>query len=235
MSISSVSDRHGRKLLLAMLLPFIVIVLLWLIEITGLILSFDLSKYGIRPLHAEGLPGVILAPLIHSGFKHLFNNSLPLFFLLTLLFYFYPARAFRIVIYIWLLTGILVWLTGRDSIHIGASGLVYGLATFHFFSGIIRNNLRLTALSLLIVFLYGSMVWGIFPGIYSDVSWESHLSGFVSGILFSLVYRKEGPQHEENWPLEDDEDDKDADVLTNTAGSAPGTELSLENERERSN
>lgn len=92
------------------------------------------------------------------------------------------------------LTGILVWFGGREAWHIGASGLVYGLASFLFFSGIIRKYFRLVALSLLVVFLYGEMVWGIFPGVYKNVSWESHMLGFISGILLAIVYRKEGPQ-----------------------------------------
>ncbi len=88
----------------------------------------------------------------------------------------------------------MVWLWGREAWHIGASGLVYGLASFLFFSGIIRKYFRLIALSLLIVFIYGSMVWGLFPGVYKDVSWESHMLGFVSGVILAICYRKEGPQ-----------------------------------------
>ncbi len=108
------------------------------------------------------------------------------------------------------LTGILVWLAGRSAWHIGASGLIYGLASFLFFSGIIRKYFRLVALSLLIVFLYGSMVWGIFPNVYKEVSWESHMLGFISGIILAVVYRNEGPQKPVyEWPDEEDKTDND--------------------------
>jgi membrane associated rhomboid family serine protease len=140
------------------------------------------------------LPGILFSPFIHSGFKHLFDNSIPLFFLATALFYFYSEVALKVLSWTYFLTGLLVWIAGREAWHIGASGLVYGLASFLFFSGIIRRYFRLIALSLLIVFLYGSMVWGIFPGIYKNVSWESHMLGFFSGVALSVWYRKEGPQ-----------------------------------------
>ena len=98
-----------------------------------------------------------------------------------------------------------MWLAGRAAWHIGASGLVYGLASFLFFSGIIRRYFRLVALSLLIVFLYGSMVWGIFPGVYQNVSWESHMVGAFSGVILAILYRKEGPQQPKYEWMDDDE------------------------------
>ena len=110
------------------------------------------------------------------------------------LFFFYSEIALKVLSWTWILTGLLVWLGGREAWHIGASGLVYGLASFLFFSGIIRRYYRLVALSLLIVFMYGEMVWGIFPGVYQNVSWESHMLGFVSGIIIAVWYRKKGPQ-----------------------------------------
>lgn len=150
----------------------------------------------------------MFSPFIHSDFRHLFNNTLPLFFLWTALFYFYSEIAVKVSLWTWLLTGLSVWLAGRPAWHIGASGLIYGFASFLFFSGIIRKYFRLVALSLLIVFLYGSMVWGIFPDIYQGVSWESHMLGFISGIILSIVYRKEGPQEPLiEWPDEEEEEE----------------------------
>ena len=120
------------------------------------------------------------------------------------LFYFYSEVAIRVFSVTYLLTGLLVWLWGRTAWHIGASGLIYGLASFLFFSGLIRRYFRLIALSLLVVFLYGEMVWGIFPGIYKEISWESHMLGFISGILLAVWYRKEGPQRPVYEWMEDD-------------------------------
>lgn len=193
-----------------MLIPGVFVFLMWLVKIIEVLFDLDLSNFGIYPLSIKGLPGVIFSPFIHANFRHLFNNSLPLFFLGTALFYFYSEIAVKVSLWSYLLTGILVWLAGRSAWHIGASGLIYGLASFLFFSGIIRKYFRLVALSLLLVFLYGSMVWGIFPDVYKEVSWESHMLGFISGIILAVVYRNEGPQQPVyEWPDEEDETDND--------------------------
>ena len=197
---------YRKKLLLSIIIPGTFVFLMWLVKIIEVLFEIDLSEFGIYPLSAKGLPGIIFSPFIHADFKHLFNNSLPFFFLSVALFYFYSEVALKIFVWTFFLTGGLVWIAGRDAWHIGASGLVYGLASFLFFSGIIRRYFRLVALSLLIVFLYGSMVWGLFPDVYKNVSWESHMLGFLSGIFLSVLFRKEGPQEPVyNWDDEQDE------------------------------
>jgi membrane associated rhomboid family serine protease len=196
---------YRKKLLLNMIIPGIFIFFMWLVKIIEVLFETDLSGFGIYPLTARGAPGILFSPFIHADFKHLFNNSLPLFFLALALFYFYSEVAVKVFTWTFFLTGMLVWVAGREAWHIGASGLVYGLASFLFFSGIIRRHFRLTALSLLIVFLYGSMVWGIFPGMYKNVSWESHMLGFFSGVILSVLFRKEGPQQPANDWLDDEE------------------------------
>jgi membrane associated rhomboid family serine protease len=185
---------YRKKLLLSMIIPGIFVFMIWLVKIVEVLFEIDLSHYGIYPLTAQGLPGILFSPFIHADFTHLFNNSLPLFFLSVALFYFYSEVALKVFIWTYFLTGLLVWIAGRAAWHIGASGLVYGLASFLFFSGLIRRYFRLIALSLLIVFLYGSMVWGLFPGVYKNVSWESHMLGFFSGVVLAVLYRNQGPQ-----------------------------------------
>ena len=177
-----------------MIIPGIFVFLMWLVKIVEVLFEIDLSCFGIYPLTLQGLPGILFSPFIHADFHHLFNNSLPLFFLSIALFYFYSEVAVKVFISTYFITGLLVWIAGREAWHIGASGLVYGLASFLFFSGIIRRYFRLIALSLLIVFLYGSMVWGLFPGVYKSVSWESHMLGFFSGVVLSVWFRNQGPQ-----------------------------------------
>ncbi len=177
-----------------MIIPGIFVFLMWLVKIVEVLFELDLTRFGIYPLSLQGLRGILFSPFIHASFSHLFSNSLPLFFLSVALFYFYSEVAVKVFTWTFFLTGLLVWIAGRDAWHIGASGLVYGLASFLFFSGIIRKYFRLIALSLLIVFLYGSMVWGLFPGVYKNVSWESHMLGFFSGVVLAIWYRKEGPQ-----------------------------------------
>ena len=198
---------YRKKLLLCIIIPGVVVFFMWLVKIVEVLFEIDLSGFGIYPLTERGLLGILFSPFIHSGFKHLFDNSIPLFLLATALFYFYSEVALKVLIWTYFLTGFLVWIAGREAWHIGASGLVYGLASFLFFSGIIRRYFRLIALSLLIVFLYGSMVWGIFPGIYQNVSWESHMLGSFSGVALAIWYRKEGPQRPVYEWMEDEEEE----------------------------
>ncbi len=202
---------YRKKLLLSMIIPGIFIFLMWFIRIIEVLFNIDLSSLGIYPLTIIGLRGILFSPFIHADFTHLFNNSLPLFFLSVALFYFYSEVALKVFVWTFFLTGFLVWIAGRDAWHIGASGLVYGLASFLFFSGIIRRYFRLIALSLLIVFLYGSMVWGVFPGIYKNVSWESHMLGSFSGIFLAIWYRNQGPQRPVYEWMEEDEEETGGD------------------------
>ena len=196
-NISDISEEgsfYRKKFLLSIIIPLIFVFVMFLIKIIEVLFEIDLSDLGIYPRSLKGLAGIIVSPLIHDDFTHLFNNSLPLLLLSVALFYFYSEIAIKIFSITYILTGFLVWLWGREAWHIGASGLVYGLASFLFFSGLIRRHFRLIALSLLVVFLYGEMVWGLFPGIYKNISWESHMLGFFSGILLAVWYRREGPQ-----------------------------------------
>jgi membrane associated rhomboid family serine protease len=199
---------YRKKLLLSIIIPGIFVFLMWLVKIIEILFETDFSFLGIYPLEVKGLPGILFSPFIHEDFKHLFNNSIPLFLLSTAVFYFYSEVALKVSLWTCLLTGIFVWLAGRDAWHIGASGLIYGLTSFLFFSGIIRKYYRLIALSLLVVFLYGSMVWGMLPELYKNVSWESHMLGFISGIILAVWFRNEGPQRPVyEWLDEEDEEE----------------------------
>ncbi|PIE48830.1 MAG: rhomboid family intramembrane serine protease [Flavobacteriales bacterium] len=184
--------------------PLYLVLLLWIILWAELKFDLYFTKYGLYPRTSKGLQGVIFSPFIHSGVKHLFNNSVPLFVLLLSLFYFYRKIAFKILIYGTLLTGIFTWVIARPAYHIGASGVVYLLFSFLLFSGLIRRYYRLVAVSLIVIFLYGGMVWYILP-IKEDMSWEGHLSGFITGLLLAIIYRKHGPQPVKyDWGEEDE-------------------------------
>lgn len=171
----------------SLIFPLFFLITIWIIKIIEFILDISFAKYGIYPLKLSGLIGIITAPLIHGDFAHLISNSSSFFVLSIGLFYFYRKYAYRIFVMIYILEGIILWLTGRPSYHIGASGLVYGLAFFLFFSGILSKQKSLIAISLLVAFLYGSMIWGIFPT-QSHISWESHLIGGLLGVLFAAFY-----------------------------------------------
>jgi membrane associated rhomboid family serine protease len=220
--ISAEGAFYRKKLLLSMIIPGIFVFIMWLVKIIEILFDVDLSKFGIYPLTLKGLYGILFSPFIHADFTHLFNNSLPLFFLSIALFYFYSEVALKVFVWTYFLTGLLVWVAGRDAWHIGASGLVYGLASFLFFSGIIRRYYRLIALSLLIVFLYGSMVWGLFPGVYKNVSWESHMLGFISGVVLAVTFRNQGPQRPVYEWMEEEEEETGGEVEGENGGKGEG-------------
>jgi len=170
--------------------PIAFILLLWIVFWFEIRFNINLNKHGIYPKTFSGLQGVVFSPFIHSGIKHLYSNTIPLFVLSSALFYFYRPIAWKVLTFGILISGFLTWSFGRPSFHIGASGLIYVLASFTFFKGVFAKHYRLIALSLLVVFLYGSMVWNVLP-IKEGVSWEGHLSGLVTGLLFALFFRKE--------------------------------------------
>ncbi|AUC77493.1 rhomboid family intramembrane serine protease [Olleya sp. Bg11-27] len=170
--------------------PIAFIMLLWLIFAIEIRFGFSLNFLGIYPQKSSGLIGVVFSPFIHSGIEHLWHNTIPLFVLSTALFYFYRPIAFKILFYGIILSGFLTWCIGRPSYHIGASGLIYVLASFIFFKGVFAKHYRLIALSLLVAFLYGSMIWNTLP-LEEGISWEGHLSGLLVGLLFAMVFKKQ--------------------------------------------
>lgn len=190
----------------SLVFPVFFLAIIWGVKISGHILDAEITHLGIYPLTLKGLSGIILSPLIHADFSHLYANTVPFLTLGIGLFYFYNKIAYKIFFLIYITTGTWVWFSAREAYHIGASGIVYGLASFIFFSGIIRKDFRLTAVSLITVFLYGSMIWGIFP-IYRKISWESHLMGGIAGLLMAVFYRKEGPERVPySWESEPDDE-----------------------------
>ncbi|MFW5758629.1 MAG: rhomboid family intramembrane serine protease [Bacteroidota bacterium] len=197
------------RLFYASLYPLVLIILAWIIKLIETILSVEFYTWGIYPLRFEGLKGIIFSPFIHGSYEHLLSNTFPLLILGTALFYFYRNLGFTITILSWLISGIWVWVFARESYHIGASGIIYSWAAFLFVSGVIRDHPRLMALSLLIAFLYGSMVWGIFP-LRERMSWEGHLMGMLAGIVLSLFYKEKGPKRKKySWEIEEEEDNEE--------------------------
>jgi membrane associated rhomboid family serine protease len=210
-------NREYTKMASSMLFPLAVVAVMWIVKIAEYYTNSDFSEFGIMPLTVKGLIGIITAPFIHADFGHLLANTIPMFVSLSIIFYFYKEVAFQVFFLVWLFTGVWVWSFARnDSYHIGASGLVYGYISFLLFSGMIRRNARLMAISLLIIFLYGGFFWGVFPNFFPkrNISWESHLMGGIAGIVMAIFYRKEGLQRDVyHWDEDDDEDDDDADYL----------------------
>lgn len=203
-----------RKILNSLFFPLVFLVTIWVIKFFEISMDLDFVKFGVMPRTLEGLKGILFSPMIHGDWKHLFDNSIPIFILSFALFYFYRGISFTIFFFIYLIGGMILWVIGREAYHIGASGIIYGLASFLFLSGIIRRITHLMAISLLVVFLYGSLIWGLLPFDY-EVSWEGHLSGAVVGIGLALLYRDQGPEREKaSWELEEEEtEDEEEDPL----------------------
>lgn len=209
------------------LVPLILLIFIWgtfFLQTQGL---GRWECYGIIPRSVSGLKGILFAPLFHSGWKHLINNSIPLVVLSFFAVLFYQRMAYYVIIFGWILTGILVWFFGNlpwidpyVGCHIGASGIVYLLASYVFFSGIFKRSRNLIAISLIVVFLYGSMIWGVIPEDFlpkfyknspNKISWEGHLSGGIIGLLFAFLTRNYGTKREVySWELnaEPDEHEK---------------------------
>ena len=203
-------EEEKKRFYKSMVLPALLVLLLWLIKITEVAFHTSFADFGLEPQTFKGLRGIFFSPLLHADWAHLSSNSVPLFLLSSGLFYYYGKRAGTIFMLCWLVTGLWVWIFAADTgIHIGASGLVYALATFHFTGGMIRREPRMMAFSMLVVFLYGSLVWGISPDFFpgKNISWQSHLLGGLAGIVLALGFRNEGPQRKTYvWEDDDDED-----------------------------
>lgn len=205
-------NAEKTKLYKSLIFPGILLLMIWLVKLIEVYFHTDLSEFGIFPQHISGLRGIVFSPLLHASWAHLWANSLPLFVLSAGLFYYYDKLAYRLLLLLWLTTGFWVWVFAKDSgIHIGASGIVYALAAFHFTSGVIRKEPRMMAFSLLVVFLYGGLIWGVIPNFLPEknISWESHLLGLLAGLIVALFYKSYGPQRKVHvWEDEEDSDEE---------------------------
>ncbi|MBZ4652209.1 MAG: Membrane associated serine protease [Proteiniphilum sp.] len=204
-----------KRVWLALIPAILFVSIIWLVFLIGqtLLDRVDIMRLGLTPGEITGLRGVIFSPLLHSSVSHLWSNTLSLLILIWFLFYFYSKIALNVFAALWIISGVVTWLIGRNALHVGASGLVFAMLFFLFFSGIFRKYIPLVAVSLIVAFIYGGSVWSILPItelIDASISWEGHLSGAISGLLMAVVYRREGPQKPEVvWEEEDEEEDEE--------------------------
>ena len=224
-----------KRIFLAAAFPLFVLLILYIIKLTEFALDVNFYHLGIYPLKEKGLIGILTHPLIHSGFKHLLANTITLFFLSWCLFYFYRDLGYLIFLCIWIGAGIFTFFIGKTGWHMGASGVIYGLAFFLFFSGLMRRHKPLIAISLLVTFLYGSLVWQMFPHFTaSNVSWEGHLGGAIAGVICAMAFLKYGPQRPAPAVEEDEEDEEEDESFENdyVAEYRYDSDLALINYRE---
>ena len=207
---------HLRR---SLFITVIFIILLWLIKIIEVMYGISLIRYGIFPGQLSGLPGILWAPLIHSSFTHLMANTLPLLVLGTLLLYGYPRSARIVIPAVYLFSGLGVWLFARQAIHIGISGLTFGFLFFVLTVGILRWDRRAIALSMIVFFLYGGMIWGVIPN-DPDISFESHFFGALSGLTLAVLLKDYDPRPVEKKYSWEEDDETDAEPGDNSNGES---------------
>lgn len=199
-----------RSIVRSIKIAGIVTGLLWIIHFALYLLDVNVAILGIIPREISGLTGLITAPLVHGDIYHLMSNSAPLFIFTAGIVHFYPKISLKAFVWIYFMTGIWVWVAAHSGSHLGASGVVYGLAGFLFFSGVFRRETRSIALALIIAFFYGSMVWGVLPG-QEGISWESHLFGGLAGAVVAFFLRKQDLPERKKYSWEDEPEFDPAD------------------------
>ena len=208
--------KNRLKIDFHVLFPFLLTLVLWLLYYLQINKKINIAEFGVWPRTARGIPGIILHFFIHGNFGHILSNTLSLLVLTLLLFISYREIAFKVFMLMIPITGFLLWIIGRNEdhsqaiCHIGASGVIFSLFGFLLTSGLIRKNKRLMALSALIIFLYGYMIWGIFP-IEKEISWEGHASGLLTGIMLSFLFKNKGPAADK-YSIQEEEEENDETI-----------------------
>ncbi|MFC7504797.1 rhomboid family intramembrane serine protease [Nocardioides sp. CPCC 206347] len=168
------------------------VAVLWVIEGIDVAASHRLDGWGIRPRSDEGLLGILAAPLLHGGWGHLVANTVPALVLGFLTLATGIARGLVATAVIWLAGGLAVWLVAGDhSVHIGASGLIFGWLTYLVVQGFVDRKPLEIAIGVAVLLVYGGVLWGVLPG-QPGVSWQGHLFGAIAGVLAALVVSERG-------------------------------------------
>ena len=215
MTDSGTQDK--KKMYYAVFFPLIICFFEILVFLFERGMGLDFREAGVFPGEASTLPNIFSMPFIHADWTHLLNNIVSFFVLGATLYFFYSDIANKILVLSVILSGLLLWVIGRDSWHIGLSGVIYSFTFFLFFSGVIRKHVPLIAIALIVVFLYGNNVWHLFPWSKIDpVSWEGHLAGGITGVLLAVIYRRQGPQKPvKEWEDDDENEEDEAEYQDN--------------------
>lgn len=209
-------------MLLAAVIPLFLLLIFYLLEFLEMGMGWNFTHLGVYPREARGVFGIFAHPLVHAGWRHLLANTLPFLVLGWCLFYFYRHIAPYILFALWIGCGVLTFVIGKPGWHVGASGVIYGMAFFLFFSGILRKHVPLIAISLLVAFIYGGLVWNMMPYfVKPTTSWEGHLSGAIAGMLCSVAFMNYGPQKPE---LPDEPEEEPEEVQETPRAADPEEE-----------
>ena len=179
------------------------IALLYIIELFDSLSNHRLDQNGIRPLEADGLWGIIFAPLLHANWDHLIANTVPALILGFLMTLAGLSRFIFATAIVWIVGGFGTWLIGNlgthcpyvgvscESNHIGASGLIFGWLAFLIVFGFFTRKVWEIVVGVVVLFVYGGVLLGVLPGTYG-VSWQGHLCGAIAGVI--AAYLLSGPE-----------------------------------------
>jgi membrane associated rhomboid family serine protease len=170
--------------------PYLVVVgmaaAMWLVEIIDLLPRTSFDRWGIRPRQLSGLTGIATAPLLHDGFGHLVGNTVPFLVLGCIIAASGTQRFIQVTVIVGVIAGLGTWLVGpAHTIHIGASGLVFGYLTYLVVRGFFERHIGQIVLGLIVFAFYGSILWGLLPR--PGISWQGHLFGAIGGVVAGWV------------------------------------------------
>ena len=171
----------SNRFLLSMLL------MIWFVGMINWLLGYQLNHYGILPRQVENLVGIATAPFLHGGFRHLINNSISFLFLGWFVSLYSRNQLLKLTLFVAFWGGLLTWIMGRPYVHVGLSGVIFGYWGFITFNGFFEKSIKSILISAIAIFLYGGMAFGVLPSV-PYISFESHLFGAASGILYSYLY-----------------------------------------------
>lgn len=199
-----------RILLHASIIPLFFLLVCWSVFAIEHFVNISLGDYGLVPRSFKHIYGIFTMPFLHANISHIIGNTVSFLVLGTMVFYFYDYKAPEVFMFSYIGSGLLTWLIARGGVHVGASAMIYAFAAYLFTVGVRSRNKQSMAISLIVVFLYGSLVWGLYPQ-NTGISWEGHLAGAISGVILAFIFP------DDKVEVYDIEDDDDFDVDT-TAG-----------------
>lgn len=184
---TSIRENENSLFAYSFLPGLLFVVLLWLIALLSYLTEANLSWLGIFPRNFFGLIGIVTGPLIHADLLHLLSNSFPFILLSGFILFQHRKTGVDVLLFVYVISGLLTWFMGRQAYHIGASGVIYGMASYLLFIGFLSRDRGSLAVSLAVLFLYSGLFYGIFPG-EERVSWEGHLGGLIAGFVAALTF-----------------------------------------------
>jgi len=164
------------------------VIVFWVIEVINLLMGNSLNAYGIMPREVSGLMGILFAPFLHGGIGHITANTFPFLIMGGLTILRGISFFFKMSLFIIITSGIGVWIIGTTGFHIGASALIFGYFGYLVARAFIERNRKTAMIAIIVGVSFGSMVFGIFPGM-PGVSWEGHLTGFIAGIIAAWLFK----------------------------------------------